>query len=145
MLGLFRKLILVVVLCLLVLFAYQNAGPLSQTLQLRLHLYAWNGETPNIPMVFLLVVCFLLGVLAAGVHGVYERLGRRLDVRKRDKRIRALEKELAELRSEVERPRPPIGGEGGGAGAAGASSREIAGKNPRIEPPLNRTEKEPTL
>ena len=145
MLGLFRKLTLVAILCLLVLFAYQNAGPLSQTLQFQLNLYAWNGETPNFPLVFLLVVCFLLGVLATGFHGLYQRFARRLDVRKRDKRIRALEKELAEVRSQVERPRPPMGGEGGGAGVADAPSRDVAGNKPRIAPPPRRMEEEPTL
>ena len=145
MLGLFRKLVLVAILCLLVLFAYQNAGPLSQTLEFRLNLFAWSGKSPDFPLVFLLVVCFLLGVLTSGVHGLYERFARRVEIRKRDKRIRALEKEIAELRSQAEEVRPLSAGAGRGAGGAAASSREPAAGNPRIEPTRSRIEEEPTL
>jgi len=55
----------------------------------------------------LFLVFFFLGMLAAGVHNVYERMARRIDVRKRDKRIRELEKELTELKAKVHELKPP--------------------------------------
>jgi uncharacterized integral membrane protein len=144
MFGLFRRLFFVAMLCLVVVFALENATPLGQTLEFRLDLYFWNGKAA-FPLAFLLVVCFLLGVLTAGFHGLYERLARRVEIGKRDKRIRALEKELAELRSRVEPHAPPSGGEDRSAEAAITSSRETRSSEPQMGPTPSRTEEEPTL
>lgn len=109
MLAFFKKLLLVVLLAALVLFAYQNLEPLSRTMRFSFDLYTrgWKFDTPDLPLVFLFVVFFLFGMLAAGFHGVYERMARRAEIRRRDKHIRALEKEMGELRAQVAELRPP--------------------------------------
>ncbi len=145
MVALVKKLVLVIVLCALVLFAYQNAGLLSQTLQFRLDAYAWNWKTPEFPLVFLLVVCFLLGMLLAGFHGLYERLARRADIRKRDKRIRALEKELAELRAQHRETASSPSADGRSLQRISEPSSSPEDKRPRAEPSSPQTEEEPSL
>ena len=146
MLTFAKRLLFVFFLILVVLFVYQNRGPLSQTTQFSFGLHWWGSEdnsapeggprdgtseespddgtpvagqgddtpesglqfqTPEIHNLLLFLVFFFLGILAAGVHNVYERIARRIDVRKRDKRIRQLEKELEELRAELVELNPP--------------------------------------
>jgi hypothetical protein len=116
MLTFAKRLLFVFFLILVVLFVYQNRGPLSQTTQFSFDLYWWGSQdsapglqfqTPEIHNLLLFLVFFFLGILAAGVHNVYERIARRIDVRKRDKRIRQLEKELEELRAELVELNPP--------------------------------------
>ncbi len=108
MLAFVKKMIFALILAALVLFAYQNLTPLSQSIQFVIDPYYREPiQTPNFPVVFLFVVFFLLGMLAAGFHGMYERMARRVEIRRRDKRIRELEKELSGLRTQVAELRPP--------------------------------------
>jgi hypothetical protein len=151
MLAFVKKIVFALILAALVLFAYQNLTPLSQSIQFEINPYYREPvQTPNFPVVFLFVVFFLLGMLAAGFHGVYERMARRMEIRRRDKRIRELEKENSGLRAQVAELRPPpsaearAGGEsfpeGPLPGALDSSPREIA------PPPASKpAEEEPTL
>jgi len=108
MLAFVKKMIFALVLAALVLFAYQNLTPLSQSIQFVIDpYYREPWQTPEFPVVFLFVVFFLLGMLGAGFHGVYERMARRVELRRRDKRIRELEKEISGLRAQVAELRPP--------------------------------------
>jgi uncharacterized integral membrane protein len=130
-----KRLLFALSLLLLAVLVYQNLQPLSQKTQFRLSL-SWvtpqestpesgaadttsqggavegNADyiTPEIPNLLLFLACLILGMLLAGFHGVYERMARRFDIRKRDKHIRALEKELGEYKAQVaelKAPAPP--------------------------------------
>ncbi len=103
MLAFIRKILFSVMLGALVVFAYQNLEALSTPVHFRFDLYfaGWQFAAPELPVVFLLVVCFLAGLLSAGFQAVYERFVRGADLRRRDKRIRELEKEVVALKSQV--------------------------------------------
>lgn len=144
MLVFFKRLAFVVSLVLLVIFGFQNAGWLSQTSQFTLDLRFWKYQSPDFPLFILLGVSFLLGMLAAGAHGAYEWLARRADIRRRERRIRALEEEVAMLRSQLAELRP-------GPVATSPASVQAPAPSPnpdhtsRIAPPSPPSEREPTL
>jgi len=93
---------LILLLALGLVFAYQNLEPLSQTARFRFNFYVRDlvFETPALPLVVLLIGTFLLGMVAAGFQGFYEKLARTVEIRKRDRRIRELERELEDLRGQ---------------------------------------------
>ena len=87
----------------------ENLQALSQTI--RFHVKLWDlwqlYSTPPLPVALLFGVFFLLGLLSAGVHGVYERMSRRAEIRRRDRRIRELEAEVEALRVRLAEREPP--------------------------------------
>lgn len=116
-----RKFGAALLLVFLILFGFQNLAALSQTARFELNLYVpgWVFVGPPLPLVFLLVACFLLGMIAAGFQGFYEKLARYVDIRSRDRRIRALEKEVAALHAQLDALQPQAT-EGAGAAPAAA-------------------------
>ncbi|HSH71171.1 MAG TPA: lipopolysaccharide assembly protein LapA domain-containing protein [Deferrisomatales bacterium] len=134
MLSLLKKVVFAVAVLLLVLLGYQNAEILSTKTHFVFDLYAegYQWQTPEFPVVLLYGVFFLLGLLAAGFHGIYERIARKTEIRRRNKRIRRLEAETDTLRSQLAELRPP------------PAAEPAAGELPRIEAPAIRDD-EPTL
>lgn len=109
MLTLLKKILFAVAVLLLVLLGYQNAGELSTKTRFILDLYAEGvrWQTPEFPVVLLYGAFFVLGLISAGFHGVYERLARKAEIRRGNKRIRTLEAELDSLRGQLAELRPP--------------------------------------
>ncbi len=159
MLAFVKKVFIAVVLIVLVIFAYQNLGALSTGIRFQFDPYFREPlATPELPVVFLLAVLFLLGMLAAGARGMYEHVARRSELRSRTKRIKELEKELAELKARAAELRPPeaeaepwpaSGAERPAALPSGPEPAErISPPPPRQEPsapPKPPLEEEPTL
>ncbi len=117
MLNFFKKTVFALLVIAVALFGIQpeNLAALSETIQFHLKLWdLWHlYSTPPLPVALLFGVCFLLGILVAGLHGVYERFSKRREVRRRDRRIRELEAEVDRLRAqaaELKTP-PPAGSE----------------------------------
>ena len=134
MLSLLKKIVFAVVVLLLVLLGYQNAEILSSKTHFVLNLYAegFQWETPEFPVVLLYGVFFLLGLVAAGFQGIYERIARKTEIRRRDKRIRALEAETDALRTQLAELKPP------------PVAEPVAGELTRIGAPAFKDD-EPTL
>ena len=109
MLSLLKKIVFAAAVLLLVLLGYQNAEILSNKTHFVLNLYAegYQWQTPEFPVVLLYGVFFLLGLIAAGFQGIYERIARKTEMRRRDKRIRALEAEVDTLRTQLGELKPP--------------------------------------
>lgn len=109
MLTLLKKILFAVAVLMLVLLGYQNAAQLSTKTQFVLDLYAEGvrWQTPEFPVVLLYGAFFVLGLISAGFHGVYERLARKAEIRRGNKRIRTLEAELDSLRGQLAELRPP--------------------------------------
>jgi hypothetical protein len=103
MLAFLKRFVFFLLLALALLFGYQNLEALSSTTKFRFDFYVkgLGLETPELPVVFLFVGFFLLGMIAAGFRGFYDRMSRRMEIRRRDRRIRELEKEVADLRSQA--------------------------------------------
>ena len=134
MLALLKKIVFAAVVLLLVLLGYQNAEILSNKTHFVLDLYAegYQWETPEFPVVLLYGVFFLLGLVAAGFQGIYERIARKTEIRRREKRIRALEAETDALRTQLAELEPP------------PVAEPVAGELTRIGAPAF-TDDEPTL
>ena len=134
MLALLKKIVFAAVVLLLVLLGYQNAEILSNKTHFVLDLYAegYQWETPEFPVVLLYGVFFLLGLVAAGFQGIYERIARKTEIRRREKRIRALEAETDALRTQLAELKPP------------PVAEPVAGELTRIGAPAFKDD-EPTL
>lgn len=148
MLAFVKKLLMALVLFAVVIFLYQNRAALSANVPFRfdLGMEGYRYQTPEIPVWILFAVFFLLGMVAAGFHGIYERLARRVEIRRRDKKIRGLEQELGELRARVAELRPPAPSED----AAGSEPPALPAETGRRErqdsgSPRPPVEEEPTL
>ena len=112
MMAFIKKIFAAVVLAGLALFGYQNMESLSSTISFNFDLYAegLNYQTPNFPVFFILIAFFLVGMLLTGMHGIYERIARKVELRHRERRIRALEKQLETVQGELtelhQKPQP---------------------------------------
>ncbi len=146
-----KRALLATLIVVLVLLCIQpeNLAALSETIQF--HIKFWDlwqiYSTPPFPVALLFGVFFLLGLLTAGLHGIYERLARRAEIRRKNRRIRELEAEvealkarLAELKPPEEAP-PPA--EAPSAGAGSQAPARPPEKRPAGPPPP--MEEEPTL
>jgi uncharacterized integral membrane protein len=111
MFAILKKFVFWFILVFVIVFCFQNMEDLSTQVKFHFDLFVPGQvyETPRFPVIFLLGLFFLMGMLAAGFFGFYEKLARQLDIRKRDRRIRELEQEVAQLRarSEAAAPAPP--------------------------------------
>lgn len=156
MLAFLKKLFFTLCLFVLLVFVYQNLEALGTNVPFVFDAYfqGYRYQTPPFPVWILFAVFFLLGMLAAGFHGIYERLARRVEIRKRDKRIRELEKELGELRAREAELKPPAAAEdlapaGPSPAEPGAPVRALppGGEAPRrpAGPSPRPLEEEPTL
>jgi hypothetical protein len=142
MLAFIKKLLLALFLFVVLIFVYENMAALSQTVPFVFDLFVkgYRYESPALPVWILFAVFFLLGMLTAGFHGVYERVARHAEIRKRDKRIRDLGKEVAELRVQVAELRPPPA-----AGSATQPGTRQGEDQRETLPPPSAPEEEPTL
>jgi len=109
MLALLKKIVFAIVVLVLVLVGYQNADTLSveTTFKFDFSMVGYSWESPKFPVVLLYGLFFVLGLITAGFHGIYERLARKAEIRRRDKRIRGLEAEAEKMRSRLAELQPP--------------------------------------
>lgn len=123
MFSILKKMAFWFVLVFVILFCFQNLEDLSTQVKFHFDLFVPGQvyETPRFPVIFLLGLFFLMGMVAAGFFGFYEKLARQLDIRKRDKRIRELEQEVAQLHTQLDAasPKPPSAPIEGAAAPAG--------------------------
>ena len=136
MLALLKKIVFAVVVLVLVVLGYQNAEILSKETHFVFDTYVegYSWETPQFPVVLLYGVFFLVGLLTAGFHGVYERFARKAEIRKRDKRIRGLEAEVETMRTRLAELKPPV-----------AEPERSAEAPARIQAPIAAEDESPTL
>jgi hypothetical protein len=138
MFSFIKKIVFTVVAVALLLFLYQNMEPLSQTIGFNFDLYVedFSYATPRFPVLFMFLAAFLMGTLLIGFHGLYERIARKAELKFRDRKIKALEKEVSALKAELlEADKPAATPESGKADkpAPGAAASAII-KSERPEP-----------
>lgn len=95
-----KVLALVLVFFISMMFFVQNNAVLSQTVTLKLDLFfdtAWSSIA--LPFYFMVLCAFLLGALITMFSFMVSRLRSANNLRKANKRIRVLEKELNSLRN----------------------------------------------
>jgi uncharacterized integral membrane protein len=96
-----RKLIGALVLCLAVLLALENAEELKHSVRFTCDFFVpgWKFETPAIPLFFVILVAFVLGLLYSWLNGVIAIIAAKSEAFFLQKKIKTLEKELVEERS----------------------------------------------
>jgi hypothetical protein len=117
-----KKILVAVLVALAMIFCFQNLEALSQTASFTFSFYLSDlvFQTRSFPLFFLLISAFLLGMLAAGLHAFYGNVSRSLDLRRRERRIRELEKELEECRGRAPTTVPAA------VGTAGPTTAPVA-------------------
>ncbi|PLX40620.1 MAG: hypothetical protein C0608_08780 [Deltaproteobacteria bacterium] len=98
-----RKIFIALIIGATVLFAFENTGPLSQEVQFTFDLFigGLKYEAPPFPVFFLFLAAFLIGLMYAGLHGIYERIARKAENRSLNRKIKTLEAELTKEREKV--------------------------------------------
>ncbi|TAL17778.1 LapA family protein [bacterium] len=96
-----RKLIGALVLCLAVLLALENAEELKHSVRFTSDFFipGWKFETPPIPLFFVILVAFVLGLLYSWLNGLIAIVAAKSESFFLQKKIKTLEKELVDERS----------------------------------------------
>jgi len=107
MLKFIKGIVVTLLLFALVNFLYwnlhSNALGYAVAFQFNIPPYLFLTSEP-FPIGFLLICAFFLGMILASALGFYRFLGRKVAIRRRDKRIKALEKQLHDLENKF----PPV-------------------------------------
>jgi len=94
-----RWIIILLVVLLVVILAVQNYESLATPVKFRANFIFFNYESSGMPLSFVAVVTFLIGVVAAGFYGMVERFRLKREIRGLTREIREKEKELNSLRN----------------------------------------------
>ncbi len=91
-----RLLIGLIIIFLLVAFALRNMTPV--------HLDFYFYKTPDVPLFVMLYLTLLVGVAVAWIMVISEQLRLRMEIRKRDKKIKELEKMVSTAHTPQTKP-----------------------------------------
>jgi hypothetical protein len=124
-----KKILVAVLVALARVFCFQNLEAVSQTASFTMNFYLADlvFVTRPFPLFFLLIAAFLLGMVAAGLQSLYGSVSRSVELRRRDRRIRDLEKELEECRGRAPAALPAASG-----GAAPSTAPVTLEENPTL-------------
>ena len=87
------------VVALAIIFMIQNIEALSHPLAIRLNLFLVHFKTTPYATYLIILLAFFVGLLAASVLGVLERLRMRRHIKAQQKQINQLNRELSSLRN----------------------------------------------
>lgn len=113
-----KAFLVAVVVALAIIFMIQNMEELAHPLSIRLNLFLFKLQSTPYATYLVILLSFFVGLLAASLLGLVERFRLRGELRKRDKEIRDLNRELNSLRN------LPITGDPLPAGENGPPSSE---------------------
>ncbi len=94
-----KGILVILFLLLVVILAVQNYQALSTPIQFKVDLIFLKGQSSGMPIFLIAVITFLIGVLAAWLYGISERLNFKRQIRRLRKDITEKEKELNSLRN----------------------------------------------
>jgi len=91
----FVKVIISTVIILLgIIFIIENLEVLKQPVSLKLHLYVFNFQSPDMHLWILVLFAFFLGVFTTSLYGFYELYQQRQTIRQLRHNLEILAKEL---------------------------------------------------
>ena len=94
------KVILVILfLLLVVILAVQNFEALTTPVVFRINLGFFDYKTSQVPLSLIAIITFLVGVLAAGLYGITERLSLKRQLKTLMKDVGEKDRELNSLRN----------------------------------------------
>jgi len=94
-----KALISIVLMLLAVVLIVENLTQLSQKLTLKVDLYFWGWKTEPMSFYFVIIIVFLLGILIAGLYGIFERFKLKKKIKLISKEKREKDKELNSLKN----------------------------------------------
>jgi putative membrane protein len=94
-----KAIVISAVVALAIIFMVQNIEPLSHPLSIRLNLFLVQFETTPYATYMVILLAFFVGLLAASLLGLMERLRLRRTIRQQRKEVARLNKELSSLRN----------------------------------------------
>lgn len=94
-----KAIVISLVVALAIIFMVQNIEPLSHPLSIRLNLFFIQFETTPYATYMVILLAFFVGLLAASLLGLMERLRLRKTIRQQRKEVARLNKELSSLRN----------------------------------------------
>ena len=99
-----KAIFVILFLLLIVIVAAQNIPNLEKPVVFKLNLWFFEYQTPNIPLGFVAVVAFMIGVLSMGFLGIVERFQMKKQIKALHGEVRELDKELNSLRTTAVTP-----------------------------------------
>ena len=94
-----RMISLLLFVLLVVIVAIQNYMPLSTPVKFRVDLLFFDYESADIPLYFVAVIAFLVGLIFAAVYGISERFRLKKQIKTLVREAKEKEKELNSLRN----------------------------------------------
>ena len=94
-----KVILLILLLCVLVVLAYQNSEAISKTVQFRLDpVFFEETQSPEIAIGLVMLVAFFLGVVVMGFCGMTERFRLKKRIKMCTKELESKDQELNSLR-----------------------------------------------
>lgn len=99
-----KFLLWLIVLSFLGIFIYQNIDyfMIKTALKIDLKIASWNWTLPEIQNIAYFGICFLLGLLIAGIRGFVIKLGLKKEIKKKDAAIASFKEKLTSLKTELD-------------------------------------------
>lgn len=94
-----KGLFLIVVLAIIVIVIVQNFQALATPVSFKIDLIFYNYQTSNLPLSLVALAAFFIGVIAAGLQGILERMNLKREIKSLRKELEIKEKELSSLRN----------------------------------------------
>ena len=95
----FKLIILMLVLCIVVILAYQNSEAVSRTVHFRLNpVFFEESQTPELAFGLVMLMAFFLGVIVTGFCGMTERFRLKKKIKMCTKALEDKDQELNSLR-----------------------------------------------
>jgi len=99
-----KFLLWLIVLSFLGIFIYQNIDyfMIKTALKFDLKIATWNWTLPEIQNIAYLGICFLLGLILAGLRGFVTKLGLKKEIKTKDAAIASFKEKLIALKTELD-------------------------------------------
>jgi uncharacterized integral membrane protein len=94
-----KAIISILVMLFVVIIVVENLEQLSKTLTLRIDLLFWGAKTGPMAFYLVVIIAFLIGVLVAGLLGIFERFRLKREIKRLSKESKEKDEELNSYRN----------------------------------------------
>jgi uncharacterized integral membrane protein len=94
-----KAIVSILVMLFVVIIVVENLEQLSQTLTLRIDLLFWGAKTGPMAFYLVVIIAFLIGILVAGLLGIFERFRLKREIKRLSKENKEKDKELNSYRN----------------------------------------------
>jgi len=94
-----KALVVILLLLFVVILGVENIPSLMTPVEFKLDLWIYQNQSPNIPLGFVLVITFLIGVISMALCGIAERFRLKKQIKTLQADAKEREKEIDSLRN----------------------------------------------